>query len=126
MHFISLQYGDTADERARFAERYCLNLVCWQDAVEDMDDAAALIAALDLVVSVCTAAIHLAGALGRPTWVLVPACPEWRYQAQGERMPWYPSVRLFRQRNANAWAPVMEQVAENLRQLSMTAEPSAT
>jgi hypothetical protein len=67
------------------------------------------------VVSVCTALIHLCGALGRPVWILVPAVPEWRYMRQGDRMPWYPSAELFRQERVGEWDAVIERVAERLR-----------
>ena len=70
--------------------------------------------ALDLTVSVCTAVIHLNGALGRPVWVMVPSVPEWRYGREGESMPWYPSVRLFRQRSSNDWDDVFSAVARAL------------
>ena len=72
-------------------------------------------AGLDLVISVCTTLIHLGGALGKPVWVLTPYSPEWRYGIRGERMPWYPSVRLFRQPGFGVWEPVMQGVAKSLR-----------
>ena len=59
--------------------------------------------------------VHLAGALGKPVWVLVPALPEWRYLVEGEGMPWYPSVRLMRRSGAGGWQPAIEQVARELR-----------
>jgi ADP-heptose:LPS heptosyltransferase len=85
-----------------------------QDAIDNYDETAALVSALDLVISVQTAVIHLSGALGTPTWVMVPVCPEWRYGATGERMPWYGSVRLFRQRQWNDWQETIETVAREL------------
>jgi hypothetical protein len=68
----------------------------------------------DGVVSVCTAVVHLTGALGRPAWVMTPRVPEWRYGAQGERMPWYPSVRLVRQVESGDWTPVVDAVRRDL------------
>jgi len=59
--------------------------------------------------------VHLSGALGRPCWVLVPAVAEWRYLSEGERMPWYPSVRLFRQTQLGDWGPVITRVAAELQ-----------
>jgi hypothetical protein len=73
----------------------------WSAAIDHYDETAALVTALDLVISVQTAVVHLAGALGKPAWVLVPAVPEWRYLKSGDSMPWYSSLRLFRQWQAN-------------------------
>ena len=118
--FVSLQYAPGAEadiERLR-AEggAEAGKLEHWPDAIRDYDETAALVCALDLVVSVCTAVVHLAGALGRPAWVLAPVGPEWRYGAYGEGMPWYPSVRIFRQRDYADWAPTVEAVAGALRE----------
>jgi hypothetical protein len=67
------------------------------------------------VISVTTTVIHLAGALGRPVWVLVPARPGWRYLLEGERLPWYPSARMLRQERLYDWGPLMARVADELR-----------
>ena len=96
-HFISLQYGECRDEVAELASRSGIELSHWQEALDNYSETAALVGALDLVISVCTSVVHLAGALGKCAWVLVPVCPEWRYLSAGDRMPWYPAVRLFRQ-----------------------------
>ena len=66
--------------------------------------------------SVCTAVIHLGGALGRPVWVMVPHGCEWRYGESGGGMPWYPSVRLVRQDRIGDWGGVIEKVADSLRE----------
>ncbi len=115
VHFVSLQYGDTRDELQRLVREQGVSVHSWQEAIDDLDEAAALVSALDLVISVCTAVVHLAGAMARPVWVLVPASSEWRYQASGERMPWYPSARLFRQSTADDWSPLLRDVEEKLR-----------
>ncbi len=73
-------------------------------------DTAAVMAHCDLVITTDTAVAHLAGALGRPTWVLLTANPEWRWGVQGERMPWYPTMRLFRQPRRGDWHSVMRAV----------------
>jgi tetratricopeptide (TPR) repeat protein len=78
-------------------------------------DTAALIAELDLVVSVDTSIAHLGGALGRPLWVLLPFAPDWRWQLGREDSPWYPSARLFRQPRPGDWGAVLARVAEALR-----------
>ena len=75
-----------------------------------------MVSARDLVISVDTAAVHLGGALGRPVWVMVPYSPEWRYGIAGEKMPWYPSVMMFRQPRYGEWEPVIARVADRLRQ----------
>jgi ADP-heptose:LPS heptosyltransferase len=82
--------------------------------VDDLDELAALIGALDIVASVQTATVHLAGALGKPVWVAIPAVAEWRYLERGETMPWYPSARLFRQERTGEWGPVMERIGREL------------
>jgi ADP-heptose:LPS heptosyltransferase len=86
----------------------------WPEAIDDYDETAALVAALDLVISVQTAVVHLAGGLGQPTWALISAVPEWRYGAAGEVMPWYPSVRLKRQQTLGEWGSVMKWISEDL------------
>jgi hypothetical protein len=109
--FVSLQYGDCRQEvEAMRAEG--LPIVHWQDPVDDLDDCAALLCELDLVVSVTTTVIHLAGALARPVWVLVPARPGWRYLLEGERLPWYPSARLWRQPTLHDWEPLIARIAQ--------------
>lgn len=113
-HFISLQYGDAALDR----QSITTPLHHWQDAMTDFDETAALVCALDLVISVQTALVHLAGALGRPAWMLVQAACEWRYGTTGETMPWYPSVRLIRQQRPHEWAPVLQRVGHELAKLA--------
>jgi hypothetical protein len=62
--------------------------------------------------------VHLAGALGSPVWALVPSAPEWRYLAKGTRMPWYPSVRVFRQLHEGNWQPVIRDVVREARTMA--------
>jgi Glycosyltransferase family 9 (heptosyltransferase) len=78
-------------------------------------DTAALIAELDLIVSVDTSIAHLAGALARPTWVLLPFAPDWRWQLAREDSPWYPSLRLFRQARPRDWSSVVSSMIAELR-----------
>lgn len=108
--FVSLQYGDVGAEVAALERNHGIRIEHWPEAIASSDETAALLCALDSTVSVCTAVVHLAGALGRRAYVMVPSVPEWRYGARGEEMPWYPSVRLFRQAVAGDWPPVLERV----------------
>ena len=114
MEFVSLQYGESVDELDDLRARHGVTVHHWQEAIDDYDETAALVAALDQVISVQTAVIHLSGALGKPTWVLIPTTAEWRYMAGGDRMPWYPSVRLFRQMHGQEWGPLINNVAREL------------
>lgn len=115
--FVSLQYGDCGRDLDMLGRKHGMILPHWPDALEDYDETAALVCALDLVISVCTAVVHLSGALGRPVWVLVPSIAEWRYLDRGETLPWYPSARLFRQTEPGHWQDVVGQVAEQGAQL---------
>lgn len=114
MHFISLQYTQCAAELAELKATTGRVVHHWQDAIDDYAETAALVCGLDLIISVCTAVIHLGGALAAPVWVMAPRFPEWRYGRDGEDMPWYPSVRVFRQDESADWGPVIERVAAEL------------
>ena len=85
------------------------------DELEDFSDTAALVDLVDLVISVDTSVAHLAGAMGKPVWVLLPYSPDWRWLLGRDDSPWYPSAKLFRQRRAGDWDSVIEQVAGALR-----------
>jgi hypothetical protein len=116
--FVSLQYTDDAvRDVSALRERYGMEVVHWPGAVTDYEETAALVTALDLILSVCTAVVHLGGALGRPVWVMAPYSPEWRYGFVGERMPWYPSVHIFRQESDRKWEPVINRVAREFAAL---------
>jgi ADP-heptose:LPS heptosyltransferase len=73
---------------------------------------------LDLVIAVDTAVAHLAGALGKPVWLLVQDSPDWRWLLNRADSPWYPTLRLFRQSHRGDWSPVLEQVVAELRRTS--------
>jgi ADP-heptose:LPS heptosyltransferase len=78
--------------------------------VKDFAETAAVIAQLDLVIGVDTAVLHLAGALGKPAWMLLPAAPDYRWLLTGATTAWYPSMRLFRQPRRGDWASVVAAV----------------
>jgi hypothetical protein len=85
--------------------------------LRDFADTAAALSELDLVITSCTATAHLAGALGRPTWVMLPVTPDWRWLLGRDDSPWYPTVRLFRQTSAGDWGAVVDRLAATLTAL---------
>lgn len=111
-HFVSLQ-KDVPERDQATIER--LKLMRVSDELRDFADTAALIEALDLVIAVDTSVAHLAGALGKPVWILLPFSPDWRWLTGRDDSPWYPSARLFRQTAPGDWAGVVHRVGEALR-----------
>lgn len=83
-------------------------------ALNDFADTAALVSEMDLVISVDTSVAHVAGAMGKPTWILLPNAPDWRWLLDRQDSPWYPTARLFRQDTSGAWSTVIESVRESL------------
>lgn len=114
IRFVNVQYDSDPAEVRDLSERSGVEVQHWNEALEDYEETAALVSEMDLVLTVCTAVAHLGGALGKPVWVLAPFSPEWRYGATGESMPWYPSVRVFRQTEYRQWQPLLESVARRL------------
>ncbi|MHB1590857.1 MAG: glycosyltransferase family 9 protein, partial [Sulfuricella sp.] len=90
----------------------------YSDQLHDFTDTAALIDALDLVVTVDTSIAHLAGAMGKPVWVLLPFAPDWRWLLERDDSPWYPTARLFRQPVPGAWGDVLSRVSAELGALA--------
>jgi Flp pilus assembly protein TadD len=117
VHFVSLQHDATAEEFAAISASKHVMLDHWPEVVADLDETAALVSALDLVITVCSATVHLSGALGRRAWVMVPAVAEWRYLESGDAMPWYPSIRMYRQAQAGDWQSVVGEIARELSPL---------
>ncbi|MEO5327440.1 MAG: tetratricopeptide repeat protein [Magnetococcus sp. THC-1_WYH] len=107
-HFINLQLELNAQEQTLFAGK--ANWWNVSDAISDFADTAALVEQLDLVITVDTAVAHLAGAMGRETWVLLPAVADWRWLQHRSDSPWYPSMRLFRQPASGDWPSVVATV----------------
>lgn len=105
--WVSLQYGDVQSELAR-AKVMGLELQHWKQAIDNLDEFAALIAALDGVITVCNTTVHYAGALGKQVWILAPQIPEWRYGIHWDRLPWYPGAHVFRQAEPGEWSRPIE------------------
>ncbi len=120
IRWFSLQVGERAADVARLPPGAIRDLSAEQI---DFAETAALIENLDLVLTVNTAAAHLAGALGRPGWVMLPFAPDWRWLLGREDSPWYPTLRLFRQPAPGAWDPVIARVAQELAGLSRRSAP---
>lgn len=110
--FVSLQKGPAAAQLA--APPSGMAIVDAGEQVTDFADTAAVIANLDLVITVDTSVAHMAGALGKPVWTLLSAVPDWRWLLERADSPWYPTMRLFRQKSRGDWAEVMERVAAKL------------
>jgi len=111
---LSLQQAARAEELAALG----VDVFDAGPQLSDFAETAALIANLDLVISVDTAVAHLAGALGAPVWTLLAFPPDWRWLLGREDSPWYPSMRLFRQRQPGDWASVTDAVREALAPLT--------
>ncbi len=127
--FISLQYTPVDVEVEEFEKTHGIKLHHWPECVynEHYNDTAGLVANLDLVITVCTSLVHLAGSMGVPTWVMTPSRPAWRYKIEGESMPWYKTVTLFRQeRTSTDWEPVIQEVAGALQDLLETIQQEET
>jgi tetratricopeptide (TPR) repeat protein len=113
IQWFSLYKGERAHELQTYGER----IVDVGAVAGDFADTAWAIDRLDLVISVDTSVAHLAGAMGKPVWVLLPTMPEWRWMLDREDSPWYPTMRLFRQPEAGNWTSVLERVGKALETL---------
>jgi hypothetical protein len=112
VEFLSLQKDLRAGDRELLAGNPLI--MHMGDAVEDFGDTAALMACVDLVITSDTSVAHLAGALGRPAWVLLQHAPDWRWLLGRDDSPWYPTARLFRQPQLGDWDSVIRQVMTRL------------
>ena len=111
VRFVGLQKELNAEELALSA-----GLTQFTNPGEDFRRTAEIVAALDLVITVDTAWAHLAGALGKPVWVLLPQVSHWCWMRERRDSPWYPTARLFRQPGRGDWDSVIAEVAQELRQ----------
>jgi tetratricopeptide (TPR) repeat protein len=117
-HFVNLQYGDCSHEINQIHKATGITIHDWPDAdpLKNLDNFSAQIAALDLVITIDNSTAHFAGALGVPTWVLLPFNPDWRWLLNRDDSPWYPSIRLFRQKESGNWTPVFNEVHQALKE----------
>src|SRR5204863_2090203 len=92
------------------------SVIEFSNGLRDFSDTAVLVELMDLVITVDTAVAHLAGAMGKPVWVLLPHNPDWRWLLDRDDSPWYPSVRLFRQSRPGDWEGVFGRLAAALRE----------
>jgi tetratricopeptide (TPR) repeat protein len=127
--FVNLQYGDASADIAAAESLFDVEIHDWEqgDPLVDIDSFAAKIAALDLVISVGNATVHIAGAVGTTAWTLLPMVPSWRWMIACEESPWYGRVRLFRQQTGGEWQPVLARIESMLRErvgLSRAAVPT--
>lgn len=112
--FCSLQKGAPTGDGAPMAVPFA----DWTAELRDFADTAALISGLDLIISIDTAVAHLAGALGKPVWTLASFPPDWRWLLDRQDSPWYPTMRVFRQRARGNWNDVVAEAADNLSRLA--------
>jgi tetratricopeptide (TPR) repeat protein len=117
-YFINLQYGDVESELAQFESETSLKIYRDQeiDPLVNLDDFAAQISVLDLVISTSNTTVHMAGALGKRVWTLLPCIPDWRWMLDREEALWYPMMRLFRQNRIGDWQDVFKRVSHALSQ----------
>lgn len=115
-HFVNLQHGDCKHELNTFAEQTGITIHDWPDVkpLTDLENFAAQIAELDLVISVDNSTVHMAGALGVPVWTLLPLASDWRWMLDRDDSPWYPAMRLFRQDVWGDWSTVFDKVQQEL------------
>jgi tetratricopeptide (TPR) repeat protein len=116
--FVSLQKDLKPEDKVTLLAQ--TNIVDLTDHLTDFAETAALVSSLDVVITVDTSVAHLAGALGRPTWILLPYWPDYRWLLDRDDSPWYPTARLFRQTEARDYVSVLERVRAELQTLVAT------
>lgn len=116
INWIGLQKGPASVQAAASRVPRFFNIVNWGGSFEDFSDTAAAVDCLDLVISIDTSVAHLAGAMGKPVWVLLPLVPDWRWMLERTHSPWYPTMRLFRQSKSEGWQYVITRVSMALEQ----------
>ena len=122
--FYSLQMGAPARQVKQLG--LLVHLIDLQDEQEDFAETAAIVANLDLVISIDTSVAHLAGAMGKPVWILLNNSPDWRWLLDREDSPWYPTARLLRQSAFGNWQDVLTRVERELRDLAARTAATRT
>ncbi|HQT65266.1 MAG TPA: hypothetical protein PLT25_10080 [Acidocella sp.] len=113
-HFLPIQKGPAAAQANNTPPG--MSMMSLSDEIRDFDDTAAIFCLTDLLISVDSSPTHLAGALGRPAWVMLPFVPDWRWLINRNDTPWYPHHRLFRQTQRGDWPTIINHMADALRQ----------
>ena len=113
VRLYGLQKGPPAKQVGELSDK--ITIINLAEQFHDFTDTAAALHNLDLIVSVDTAVLHLAGAMGKPVWALLPFTPDWRWLLDRQDSPWYPTMRLFRQRKWGCWDDVFQRIAKELR-----------
>lgn len=116
VNFISLQYNEDADKDAAY-----LGIDHWKETLDDYDETAGLINALDLIITVPQSIMHLAGSMGVPCWILTPFKHTWQMGVYGEDLPWYGSTKTYWQYEDENWEPIIKRVREDLCSLKNIA-----
>ena len=122
--FFSIQKGPSEDDALRPPPG--MTLVSLSPEIRDFEDTAAILSEVDLLISIDSSPVHLAGALGRPAWVMLPLLPDWRWLQGRDDTPWYPSVTLFRQTEWGRWDQVIARVAAALARYTRPKPSDAT
>jgi ADP-heptose:LPS heptosyltransferase len=112
--FVSLKKDPNPSDKPALQESGIVDLTAY---LTDFAETAALISCLDLVITVDTSVAHLAGALARPTWILLPYTPDYRWLLDRDDSPWYPTARLFRQHGLGDWTDVLSRIVAELERL---------
>ena len=110
--FFSLQKNFGLQQLESLPEK--IRITNLDELLFDYLDTAECVKQLDLIITVDTSVAHLAGALAKPVWVLLPYVPDWRWMLNSESSPWYPTMRLFRQHEIGNWLPVISEVEQAL------------
>lgn len=121
--FVAIQKGPAAAQAASPPDG--MSLLSLSDEIADFEDTAAILCLADLLISVDSSPVHLAGALGRPVWVMLPKVPDWRWLLERADTPWYPRMRLFRQDARSDWTSVIARIAVELEAFKARYLPSA-
>ena len=113
MQLFSLQAGSRRADLKRIINE--TTIIDATSEINDYADTAVIIEQLDLIISVDTSAAHLAGAMGKPVWVLLPFAPDYRWLLDRGDSPWYPTMKLYRQRSPGNWSDIFDEIERLLR-----------